>query len=293
MVRIAKSSFSQKHLKLKNNTKYEISDSIVRKAFEDLNLIQFEKISKNIVLINNLNLNDLNAVKELYDQTINKVLENNARYNKKILKKVDTKNSKIMRIQKLLDEMHACFAETLGLLWTVDYILLNKLEKHILELKDDTLKEKYLELGKEYQNKINKIAPNLDSIARYQKSILNLLDPKEIFFKDSDFFTNNFILRIKQYLAELILGNCASPGISVGIVGKDILAGLNFSTKDDPLLIKSKAIIVEEGCVLSHPAIVAREYKIPCLVNAKDATKKLKLKDKVYVNASEGYCVKI
>jgi len=51
-----------------------------------------------------------------------------------------------------------------------------------------------------------------------------------------------------------------------------------------------KGIVTDHGGMTSHAAIVAREYKIPCIVGTGNATKKIAHGQKVFVNAdpSEG-----
>ena len=49
----------------------------------------------------------------------------------------------------------------------------------------------------------------------------------------------------------------------------------------------SKAVITDEGGMLSHAAIFAREFKIPCIVGTQIATQILKDGDKVEVNAEK------
>jgi phosphohistidine swiveling domain-containing protein len=49
------------------------------------------------------------------------------------------------------------------------------------------------------------------------------------------------------------------------------------------LMKKSAGIITDEGGVLSHAAIVARELAVPCVVATKDATTKLKTGDRVSI----------
>lgn len=51
---------------------------------------------------------------------------------------------------------------------------------------------------------------------------------------------------------------------------------------------KLKAIITDDGGILSHAAIIARELKIPCVIGTKIATKVLKDGDSVEVDASKG-----
>ena len=55
-----------------------------------------------------------------------------------------------------------------------------------------------------------------------------------------------------------------------------------------PFLKKVKAIVADEGGIASHPAILARELKIPCIVGTKYATKIFKDNDLIEVNADKG-----
>ena len=55
-----------------------------------------------------------------------------------------------------------------------------------------------------------------------------------------------------------------------------------------PLMLQAAAIITDQGGILSHAAIVARELKKPCIVGTGNATKKLKSGQTVFVNADLG-----
>ena len=54
------------------------------------------------------------------------------------------------------------------------------------------------------------------------------------------------------------------------------------------LLAKVKGIITERGGITSHGAIMARELKIPAIVNAIDATKILRPQQMIFVDGSQG-----
>lgn len=55
-----------------------------------------------------------------------------------------------------------------------------------------------------------------------------------------------------------------------------------------PVMKKAKAIITDNGGILCHAAIVAREMKKPCVVGTKVATKVLKDGDLVEINLNNG-----
>lgn len=73
-----------------------------------------------------------------------------------------------------------------------------------------------------------------------------------------------------------------------GIVGKDIM--VTIMTKPDmvPEMRKMKAVITDEGGILSHAAITAREYKIPTIIGTKIATQVLENGDTVEVDTAKG-----
>lgn len=98
-----------------------------------------------------------------------------------------------------------------------------------------------------------------------------------------------------------LLGTPASSGNFVGVIRK-IMSRKDFSKmkKDDvllttmtrpefvPIMKKAGAIITEEGGLTCHAAIIAREMKIPCIVDIKNITEILKDDDQVEVNANKG-----
>lgn len=55
-----------------------------------------------------------------------------------------------------------------------------------------------------------------------------------------------------------------------------------------PAMKKAAAFVTDEGGLLSHAAIIAREMKKPCIIGTKIATKVLKDGDMVEVDAERG-----
>jgi len=66
----------------------------------------------------------------------------------------------------------------------------------------------------------------------------------------------------------------------------DIMVTNEVTTELTSALKKAAAIIADGGGIISHTAIVAREFKIPCVVGTKIATKVLKNGDRVEFDAS-------
>ena len=68
----------------------------------------------------------------------------------------------------------------------------------------------------------------------------------------------------------------------------DILVAVSTDPAWTPLFSIAKAVITEYGGMLSHGAIVAREYNIPAVLNVKNATSVLKDGQVVAVDGNRG-----
>jgi len=103
-----------------------------------------------------------------------------------------------------------------------------------------------------------------------------------------------------------VKGRTAYPGKASGKVKiVRLLKDLTLVQKGDILvtpmttpaytlsLHKVAGIITDEGGILCHAAIIARELKIPCVIGTKNATKLLKDGDLVEANAENGIVRKI
>lgn len=119
----------------------------------------------------------------------------------------------------------------------------------------------------------------------------------------------NYILKVHKEQSGLVIGQTGSKGKSEGkvkIVHISALENNNYifehgdvlvctMTSPDyvPLMKKASAIVTDQGGILSHAAIIARELNIPCIVGTGNATEALKDGDLVEVNADEGIVKKI
>lgn len=103
-----------------------------------------------------------------------------------------------------------------------------------------------------------------------------------------------------------IKGMIASPGIAIGTA--QIIFGMKdldkmkqgnilvtSMTKPEyiPALRKASAIVTDEGGITCHAAIVSREFRIPCIIGTKNASRALKDGDKIEVDANKGIVKKI
>ncbi|NRY59219.1 phosphoenolpyruvate synthase [Clostridium beijerinckii] len=56
-----------------------------------------------------------------------------------------------------------------------------------------------------------------------------------------------------------------------------------------PLFVSVKGLVTEIGGLMTHGAVIAREYGLPAVVGVEDATKLIKDGDQIRVNGTEGY----
>lgn len=106
----------------------------------------------------------------------------------------------------------------------------------------------------------------------------------------------------KNTQSEFLYGVCASPGIVQGkckiIFSKEDIYKLNkgdimvaVGTDFDLMeaIHRAKAVITEEGGLLSHASVVCRELKKPCCINVQDATSILADGLVIKLNATKGF----
>jgi pyruvate,water dikinase len=99
----------------------------------------------------------------------------------------------------------------------------------------------------------------------------------------------------------VIMGTAASPGIAKGrvrIAGSirdlsdvregEILVTSNTDPGWTPVFLKLGGLVTETGGLLSHGAIVSREYRIPAVTAVRDATKILKTGQEITINGNDG-----
>lgn len=98
---------------------------------------------------------------------------------------------------------------------------------------------------------------------------------------------------------EDVKGICASPGHAKGIAKVCLTFEECNKLKDNEILVtygtdfnflnamvKSAAIVTEEGGILSHASVISRELKKPCVIGFKGATKLIEDGDEIEVDAS-------
>jgi len=163
------------------------------------------------------------------------------------------------------------------------YMTLNEFEDYF---KTKTLSQDFIkELEKRREGYFYIMTENSEFVSG-DESLINEI--KERFF------------RIEHKETDEIKGHPAYSGIVKGFVcnleknrnceiKENSIVVISATKPDDTIIIeKALAIVTDEGGILSHAAIVAREKKKPCIVGTRIATEILKDGDYIEVNADKG-----
>ena len=73
------------------------------------------------------------------------------------------------------------------------------------------------------------------------------------------------------------------------LVEGDILVTAFTDPSWTPLFVSIKGLVTEVGGLMTHGAVIAREYGIPAVVGVENATRLIKDGQRIRVNGTEGY----
>ena len=184
-----------------------------------------------------------------------------------------------LRLRKIIDEIDDVFflyEAELFIFFNTNPPTLELEENDVTKLRDNILKRK-----KEFY--------------RYKSS----LPPK--FLKNGIEFDDT----VMEYDKNAIYGAAASPGIFSGIArvvesieelsqleDNEILITSNTDPAWTAIFSKIGGLITETGGILSHGAVISREYRIPAVTAVKGATKIFKTGEELVINGNEGVVYK-
>ena len=206
----------------------------------------------------------------------------------RLLKELSDERTKVAKFYVLVEEEIKKQAELFGRSGKFNGELLRHLS--LLELREFIKKSRFTsgqkkKIQKRFKGYVYLYYNHQETISTDKKII------KEI--EEKYLGTKAEIKRIKGYGAYL--------GKAIGYVNlgdrpfgkKDILVTSMTKPENNLILRKYKAIVTDEGGVLSHASIISRELKIPCVIGTKIATRVFKNGDLVEVDANKGIVRKI
>lgn len=78
------------------------------------------------------------------------------------------------------------------------------------------------------------------------------------------------------------------PATATGMADGDVLVCRTTDPSWAPLFLAASAVVIDVGAALSHGAIVARELGIPCVINTRVGTERIRTGDRLVVDGSAG-----
>jgi phosphoenolpyruvate synthase/pyruvate phosphate dikinase len=125
------------------------------------------------------------------------------------------------------------------------------------------------------------------------------LTPPRVITSDGEIISGQY--KRENLPSEAIAGLAVSSGVIEGrarvilnmeeadLVDGDILVTLFTDPSWTPLFLSIKGLVTEVGGLMTHGAVIAREYGLPAVVGVKNATKLIKDGQRIRVNGTDGY----
>jgi len=138
------------------------------------------------------------------------------------------------------------------------------------------------------------IAERKEEYGKYEK-----LTPPRVITSDGEVITGKY--NRKNLPAEAIVGLAVSSGMIEGrarvilnmedadLEDGDILVTPFTDPSWTPLFVSIKGLVTEVGGLMTHGAVIAREYGLPAVVGVENATKLIKDGQRIRLNGTHGY----
>ncbi|MBS4172859.1 phosphoenolpyruvate synthase [Bacillus sp. FJAT-49736] len=138
------------------------------------------------------------------------------------------------------------------------------------------------------------ISKRKDEYKLYEK-----LTPPRVITSDGEIIVGTY--KRENLPAEALIGLPVSSGVIEGrarvifnmedavLEEEDILVTTFTDPSWTPLFVSIKGLVTEVGGLMTHGAVIAREYGLPAVVGVENATKLIKDGQRIRVNGTEGY----
>ena len=145
----------------------------------------------------------------------------------------------------------------------------------------------------------NKPDNEIISKRKDEYKIYERLTPPRVFTSDGEIITGQY--KSNNFPAGALVGLPVSSGIIEGrarvvlnmedanLEEGDILVTAFTDPSWTPLFVSIKGLITEVGGLMTHGAVIAREYGIPAIVGVENATRLIKDGQRIRVHGTEGY----
>jgi len=145
----------------------------------------------------------------------------------------------------------------------------------------------------------NKLDYQLISQRKDEYKLYEKLNPPRVITSDGEIISGKY--KRENLPAEAIIGLPVSSGIIEGrarvilnmadanLEDGDILVTSFTDPSWTPLFVSIKGLVTEVGGLMTHGAVIAREYGLPAVVGVEYATKLIKDGQRIRVNGTDGY----
>lgn len=170
-------------------------------------------------------------------------------------------------------------------------------QKNILHEKEDIFYltfEELREVVRTHELDYGLIPKRKDDYTLYEK-----LTPPRLITSDGEIIIGEY--KRENLPAGAIVGLAVSSGVIEGrarvivnmeeadLEDGDILVTAFTDPSWTPLFVSIKGLVTEVGGLMTHGAVIAREYGLPAVVGVENATKRIKDGQRIRVNGKEGY----
>jgi pyruvate,water dikinase len=145
----------------------------------------------------------------------------------------------------------------------------------------------------------NKLDYQVISKRKDEYKLYEKLTPPRVITSDGEIIAGEY--KRENLPAEAIVGLAVSSGVIEGrarvilnmedadIEDGDILVTSFTDPSWTPLFVSIKGLVTEVGGLMTHGAVIAREYGLPAVVGVENATKLIKDGQRIRVNGTDGY----
>jgi pyruvate,water dikinase len=145
----------------------------------------------------------------------------------------------------------------------------------------------------------NKLDQQLISKRKYEHQLFEKLTPPRVIMSDGEIVTGKY--KHDDLPAGAIAGLAVSSGVIEGrarvilnmedadLEDGDILVTSFTDPSWTPLFVSIKGLVTEVGGLMTHGAVIAREYGLPAVVGVENATKLINDGQRIRVNGTNGY----
>lgn len=170
-------------------------------------------------------------------------------------------------------------------------------QANVLHEKEDIYALTFQELREVVRTK--KLDDQIISKRKDEYTFYEKLTPPRVLTSDGEIIAGEY--KRENLPAEAIVGLPVSSGVIEGrarvilnmedadLEDGDILVTSFTDPSWTPLFVSIKALVTEVGGLMTHGAVIAREYGLPAVVNVENATKLINDGQRIRVNGTEGY----